>query len=162
MSDVFISYANEDRETASLLADWLQAKGWTVFWDSHLRTGDDWRRVVEAEVRQACCVVVLFSMAATTSSWVQEEAEIGKRRGVLLPVLLGLSEPPFGFGGIQASNLTDWDGGSESRGLADLIRAITMLCGGYESVRLWPLQLAIVVGWAKRWPALGPTINMNC
>ena len=31
MSDVFISYAREDREVASRLADRLKAEGWTVF-----------------------------------------------------------------------------------------------------------------------------------
>lgn len=162
MSEVFISYARQDRETASRLAKRLEAEGWTVFWDSRLRTGDDWRRVIETKVRSACCVVALVSKAALESSWVLEETEIARKRGVLLPVLLGLSEPPFGFGVVQASNLTGWDGVSENPELVTLVETITGLCGGTGTLMLWPLQVYIVIGWRKTWPALGPTVNMNC
>ena len=121
MSDIFVSYAREDREVASRLSARLKSEGWTVFWDSDLRTGDDWRKLVENEVKTACCVVVLWSKDSIGAHWVQEEAHVARERNVVLPALLGVSKPPFGFGGRQACNLTDWDGVAESAGLADLI-----------------------------------------
>ncbi len=39
MSDIFISYAREDREIAGRLAGALEAAGWSVWWDSKLRAG---------------------------------------------------------------------------------------------------------------------------
>ena len=40
MSDIFISYANEDRETAGLLADALEQFGWSVWRDREIAPGD--------------------------------------------------------------------------------------------------------------------------
>ena len=33
MSDIFISYAKEDKEKAGLLAEVLEEQGWSVWWD---------------------------------------------------------------------------------------------------------------------------------
>ncbi|MDH3672109.1 MAG: TIR domain-containing protein [Gammaproteobacteria bacterium] len=39
MSDIFISYASEDRERAKALAAALQAQDWSVWWDRDHRQG---------------------------------------------------------------------------------------------------------------------------
>jgi hypothetical protein len=162
MTDVFVSYSHQDREIADRLVARLKARGWTVYWDPHLRTGDEWKETVEAKVREACTVVVLFSTAASRSQWVRAEAAIGKERGVLLPVLLDMSQPPDDFSMFQGSNLAGWDGTSEPTGLLDLVHAIAARCGSHESVQLRPLQLFLVVGWPTKLPSMGATVNMNC
>ena len=39
MSDIFISYAKEDREQAGVLAAALEKLGWSVWWDRIIPTG---------------------------------------------------------------------------------------------------------------------------
>jgi len=39
MSDIFISYAREDVEKVQKLALVLEGKGWDVFWDRSIPTG---------------------------------------------------------------------------------------------------------------------------
>jgi hypothetical protein len=40
MSDVFLSYARQDAETARRFADAFEASGFTVWWDDALRSGE--------------------------------------------------------------------------------------------------------------------------
>ncbi len=37
MSDIFLSYASEDRERVRPLVEWLEEHGWSVSWDRKLR-----------------------------------------------------------------------------------------------------------------------------
>jgi hypothetical protein len=90
----------------------LEAMGWRVFWDRTIPTGKTWRQVIAQEIRSCRAVVVVWSRQSVESTWVQEEAEEGKRRDVLLPVLLDQVDPPFGFSSIQAADLTRWGGSS--------------------------------------------------
>ena len=39
-TDIFLSYARQDRGTARLFADGLVAEGFTVWWDASLRSGE--------------------------------------------------------------------------------------------------------------------------
>ena len=110
MSDIFISYASEDRPKAMMLAQILERQGWSVFWDRRIPTGKSWRETVGKELAEARCVVVLWSKTSIESSWVQDEADDAKRREVLFPVLIESVLPPFGFRSVQAADLTNWDG----------------------------------------------------
>ena len=110
MSDIFISYASEDRPKAMMLAQILERQGWSVFWDRRIPTGKSWRETVGKELAKARCVVVLWSKTSIESSWVQDEADDAKRREVLFPVLIESVLPPFGFRSVQAADLTNWDG----------------------------------------------------
>src|SRR5262249_7951489 len=53
--------------------------------------------------------------------WVLEEANYGRDRGILVPILIGVDRPPFGFSLIHARNLTDWDGGARATEAALLL-----------------------------------------
>jgi hypothetical protein len=70
-------------------------------------------------------VVVAWSTTSTKSEWVGEEAAVGKKRGVLVPVLLDHVEPPFGFTARQALDLTSL----EPERLDRLAAAIIPLAG---------------------------------
>jgi hypothetical protein len=110
MSDIFVSYAKEDRPRAKAFALALQQHGWSVFWDRVIPTGKTWRDVIGSEINAARCIVVLWSASSVHSRWVLEEADIAAQRGVLTPVLLDPVAPPLGFTSFQAADLTDWDG----------------------------------------------------
>ena len=88
MSDIFISYASEDRPRAEMLAQTLEGRGWSTFWDRTIPSGKTWRETIVTELNGARCVIVLWSKASIKSGWVQEEADDANRRGVLVPVLI--------------------------------------------------------------------------
>lgn len=121
MADIFLSYAGEDRETAGKLAQCFEATGLTVWWDRKIPAGMTWRQVIEKSLNDMACMVVLWSTSSIDSAWVNEEAEEGRARDKLVPVLIEPVVPPLGFRGIQAADLTTWDGSADAPGLRQLL-----------------------------------------
>ncbi len=123
--DVFISYAHEEVKTARRLTDALvAARGWSVWWDTSLRTGEQYPREIQDALAASRSVVVLWSKDATTSDWVIAEASEGWNRKILVPVLLGDSEPPLPFRQTQARTFSQWSGGLRDPALLGLIEDI--------------------------------------
>lgn len=129
VSDVFVSYANQDRERARKFVAILGARGWTVFWDRTIPTGRTWREIIGEELERTKCVVVLWSKDSVNSAWVHEEADDGLRRKILIPVRIDDVPPPIGFGSIQTADLSRWRGGKGSPLLRILLQDIHALVG---------------------------------
>jgi len=110
MADVFISYAREDRDQAEHIARGLGALGLDTFWDTEIPPGQTWADYIESKLTACKSVIVLWSVHSTKSQWVREEARIGRERAKLIPVMLDQSQPPFGFGEVQAADLSSWTG----------------------------------------------------
>lgn len=110
MADVFISYAREDRAFAERVARELASLGLECFWDSEIPPGQTWADYVEGKLSQSRAVIVLWSQHSTKSQWVREEARMGREKSKLIPVLLDGSQAPFGFGEVQAADLSAWTG----------------------------------------------------
>ena len=64
MPDILISYAKEDRLTARLLAAKLREGGHEVFWDRRIKAGAESNEEIQAALRNARCVLVLWSAAS--------------------------------------------------------------------------------------------------
>ena len=129
MADIFLSYANEDREKARAVAGLLESAGCTVWWDRRIPAGRTWRSMIEEALRDMRCMVVLWSTHSVGSDWVKEEAEEARALGRLIPVLIEPVKPPVGFRSIQAADLTDWDGSKDSLGARQLIADLESLMG---------------------------------
>ena len=143
MADIFISYANEDRERAGQLAALLEAAGWNVWWDRRIPAGRTWRTVLEEALDDARCMMVLWSRHSVTSPWVAEEAEEARRLSkTLVPVLINAVEPPIGFRAIQAADLTRWDGSADDPAARLLIADLKSLLGPLEQERVRPRERA--------------------
>jgi formylglycine-generating enzyme required for sulfatase activity len=110
MSDIFISYARQDRPRTEAIAKALEDHGWSVWWDWNIPAGKTFRQVIQEQLDKARCVIVLWSATSVSRKWVIEEASDGEDRGVLVPVLIEKVRPPLGFRSIQAADLTDWSG----------------------------------------------------
>jgi hypothetical protein len=124
MSDIFISYAREDQQRAEMLAQTLESRGWSIFWDRTIPIGKTWRETIGSELDDARCVIVLWSKISIKSAWVQDEADEAKRRGVFVPVLIENVQPPMGFRSIQAAHLENWDGTESTQAFRRLITDI--------------------------------------
>jgi multiple sugar transport system permease protein len=129
MSDIFLSYAREDLQAARRLAAALEVQGWSVFWDLTIRTGARWREAIDAALKDARCVVVLWSPNSVKSHWVMEEADHGLKRRVLVPAFLESVEPPLGFRSIHAADLSTWAGNREDAGIQQFLSDLAGILG---------------------------------
>ena len=126
---IFISYKHEDRLRARALADALETFGWHVWWDRDVKAGQTYRKVIGDALDAAGCVIVLWTATSVDSEWVQEEAQQGKERGVLVPILLDDVRPPLGFGQVQAANLVEWNEQPDDTRLHDVLSAVEAVYG---------------------------------
>lgn len=124
MADLFISYAREDSDRAKLIANSLEAEGFSVFWDNEIPAGQTWADFIEAKLTNSAAVLVVWTETSTKSQWVREEARMGRDAGKLIPVQLDGAMPPFGFGEVQAANLSGWAGDRASADWQRLVAAI--------------------------------------
>lgn len=127
--DVFISYANEDRERAHKLANTLESQGLSVWWDRKIVTGKSFDQVIEHELDTAKSVVVLWSKASISSEWVKNEAGVGAERGVLVPALIDSVKIPLEFKRKQTADLVNWDGDASHNGFRELYQGVMNAIG---------------------------------
>lgn len=102
MASIFLSYARDDLPTAKRIAGALEAAGHSVWWDQHLGAGSRFSKEIDAALRAADLVIVLWSRSSVESAWVQDEAAFGRDHDRLLPVAIDAVEPPLGFRQYQA------------------------------------------------------------
>lgn len=131
MSDIFVSYASEDRERVRPLVAALEREGWSVWWDRELHAGPRFDQAIEEALDAASCVVVLWSERSVSSDWVRTEANEALDRGILAPALIDDVRPPLAFRRTQTARLVGWPG---ERGELDaLLAGIRSLIGGAAS-----------------------------
>ena len=130
MSDIFISYAREDRDRAEAIAQALEKLGFTVWYDRKIPPGRTFDEVIQEALDEAKCVIVLWSKASVESNFVKEEAEKGRDQGILVPVLVDDVQLPLGFGRLQTANLVHWRGGRTHDEFKELSRSVAQILGG--------------------------------
>lgn len=126
MSDIFICYSRTDSAVATKLTQHLRAEGWSVFLDVHTHVGKRWHKEIEKELHAAKAIVALWSAISRDSDFVLEEAEYGKRKGILFPAFIEQVEFPYGFGRIQTADLIGWNAEPDHPGLAQLLESLQL------------------------------------
>jgi hypothetical protein len=129
MSDIFISYKREEQPIARKLADALEGEGWSVWWDPKLRAGEHFDDVIEKALKEAKCVIVIWSERSLLSGYVRDEATYALEQNKLVPVAIANVDLPFRFKRIHTLNLQNWDGSSQSSEFGKLIEDISGLLG---------------------------------
>jgi hypothetical protein len=124
MAQIFLSYASQDRPRAKAFGEALRDKGWSVFWDRTVPPGKVFDQVIDEALRQASCVVVLWSQASIESNWVKEEITDAAQRGTLIPALIDDVPLPLGFRRLQAARLIGWPEVKDSNEFAQLTASI--------------------------------------
>lgn len=150
MTDVFISYASEDRDRAGKLASALSAFGWSVWWDRKIITGQAFDQAIEHELETAKSVVVLWSKHSIASEWVKNEAAVASERGVLVPAIIDSVKLPLEFRRKQTAELIDWKGEPSHSGFQALCEGIATTIGGAPLHQPIPRQ-GQKVRWSPRW-----------
>lgn len=116
VSNVFLSYAREDRAFVLPFVRVLESRGYTAWWDRSIEAGAAFRDRIEAEIDRADWVIVLWSRASVRSEWVIDEATRAHERGILIPAELDDSRPPLGFGRFNNVDLRNWNGDAQHPG----------------------------------------------
>jgi len=124
---VFLSYAHEDERRAQEIISILEEAGLSVWWDGHLGGGQRFAPVIQAALERAKSVVVLWSKAAVTSHWVQDEAEYGRDHSHLVPLSIDGTLPPLGFRQFHVIDVSRAWGNSRAPEFDNLIRAVSAL-----------------------------------
>jgi adenylate cyclase len=129
VSRVFLSYARDDVDAARQLAEDIEQSGHDVWWDRHLHGGSRFDREIEAALKDAEAVVVLWSSASLNSAWVKDEAAEARDSERLVPVSIGSVKPPLGFRQFHTIDLGGWNGHGQPEALGELLEAISRTCG---------------------------------
>jgi len=116
LSDIFISYSRDDRVDAQRFADALETAGYSVWWDKALHAGDSFDIRIEAAIRAAKAIIVLWSENSVASRWVRAEATLADRLKTLVPVRIRVCELPIMFELTHTAELSDWEGSTEDEG----------------------------------------------
>jgi tetratricopeptide (TPR) repeat protein len=129
VTDIFLSYAREDREWVERLAAALEAEGLSLWWDDRLRGGQPFSIEIERAIEASAGVLVVWSEASQGSLWVRSEASAGMAASKLVPVLSEDVTPPIEFRQLHTWDLRDWAGEADHRDwqrlLADVRERLT-------------------------------------
>jgi TIR domain len=150
MTDVFVSYASEDRDRAAQLASALGKFGWSVWWDRKIIAGQTFDHAIERELENAKSVIVLWSKHSIGSEWVKNEAAAAAERGVLVPATIERVKLPLEFRRKQTADLIDWKGEPSHSGFQALCEGITNTIGGAPPHQAIPGQRE-KLHWNPRW-----------
>ena len=124
MADIFLSYVRADAARARALASLLEQAGYSVWWDRHIKGGTQFAQEIEAALKAAKKVIVLWSERSIDSPWVRDEAAAGRDSGRLVPVTLDGAQAPLGFGQYQTINFSNWRGRGKPSTFEDLLEAL--------------------------------------
>jgi len=116
MADIFISYSKADHALALKLSAFLEAEGWSVWWDKSLGAADLYRDEIMKQLAAARAVITIWTENSIKSDWVRAEAGAAKAQGKLIPVKtpeVAYGDIPLPFGEMHTENV----------GSTELIRA---------------------------------------
>lgn len=130
--DAFVSYKREDRDRIAPLIAHLRESGLNVWWDVDIPGGSSWRPQIRQFLDDAKCIVVLWSERSVSpdAEFVHDEASVGHKRGVLLPIRIDDVSPPLGFGQVQCLDLVGWTGDSQDVRVAHVVDAVRARAAG--------------------------------
>lgn len=127
MSDIFISYARSTEPQAQRIAELMREAGHAVWRDDELPAHLPYAAVIEAQLRAAKAVVVVWSADAVKSQWVRAEADLAREAGTLVQLSIDGSIPPLPFNQIQCAQLNDWSGAADAPGWRKVFASVEEL-----------------------------------
>jgi formylglycine-generating enzyme required for sulfatase activity len=144
MADIFISYSKQEPEPTRKLAAELEGRGYTVWWDTSLLAGDDFRRIIVKELNAAKAVIVIWTPASVHSNFVIEEAQRGQTARKLIPLrvpAVEIDDIPLGFGTLHTVMVDD---------VEHVVNALAAL-GVYRAIGCIKVDAKIIHGAPDGW-----------
>ncbi len=129
MVDVFISYKSERRKAAAHLAKILECYGYSVWYDYSLIKGRDFAQQIDAKIREAKAVIVLWCSLSVRSEWVADEAALAAKLDLLVPAKIEPCELRVDFDRKDYLDLTLWGGAPRDHALDALLAALKQKTG---------------------------------
>jgi adenylate cyclase len=124
MADVFVSYARSDKALVAPLVAAIEAQGWSVWWDPEIDAGQQFDDQIEAELKKARAVVVVWTPTSAVSRWVRGEAREAADRGTLVPVRFGGASLPMDVRAIHTTDLDGWGENAQGPQFQALLRSL--------------------------------------
>ena len=129
MADIFISYSSTDKTIVKRIAGLLEKKGWSVWWDRQIPIGRKYDTVIETEIQNAGCVLVVWTERSIKSEWVKNEASEAAAKEKMVPMVLETVTLPLAFRRIESAMLIDWKGEEDHPELEILYSSISNIIG---------------------------------
>ena len=110
MADIFISYSKLEPGPTELLAQALVERGYRVWWDTSILTGDNFREVILQQLASARAVIVIWTGHSVGSDWVISEADRARASKKLIPVrtsAVRVHDIPPPFDRLQTDDVTN-------------------------------------------------------
>jgi hypothetical protein len=105
---IFISYSRDNLDFVTRLVDSLRKRGETVWFDSHIRSGNQWDNTIEREVRNADLLITVLSDTSVTSHNVMDEVSLAMDLGkTIIPIKIRECEIPMRLRRYQYIDFTE-------------------------------------------------------
>jgi adenylate cyclase len=127
MADVFVSYARSDKTRVAPLVAAIEAKGWSVWWDPEIDAGQQFDDQIEAELKAAKAVLVVWTPTSAVSRWVRGEAREAADRGTLVPVRFDGASLPMDVRAIHTTDLDGWNEDPQSPPFQAMLRSLSAM-----------------------------------
>ena len=154
-ADVFISYKRGDRARVGPLVEALRALAVSVWIDDELAPGDSFTTEICDQIDRCRTQIVCWTPAACESDWVRGEAELGRRRGVLLCVQLEPCrvQPPFNM--LHTEDLSAWRGGDGDSAWIKVLHAlgVRLTRPGLATLPNARRNEALLAAWRRDYPS---------
>ena len=124
MADVFVSYARSDKALVAPLVAAVEAQGWSVWWDPEIATGEEFDDQIEAAIKAAKAMLVVWTPVSVASRWVRGEAREAAELGILVPVRFDAARLPMDVRAIHTTDLDGWYENPASPPFQDMLRAL--------------------------------------
>lgn len=124
MADIFVSYARSDKARVAPLVLAIERQGWSVWWDPEIDAGQQFDDQIEAELKAAKAVLVIWTPASAASRWVRGEAREAADLGTLVPVRFERTRLPMDVRAIHTTDLDDWAENEASGPFQALLRSL--------------------------------------
>lgn len=141
------------------IAEILQGKGYSVWWDEELPAHRAYSEVIEERLKSSQAVLVIWSTDAAKSEWVRAEADVARQMHKLVQLSIDGALPPMPFNQIQCPALTNWNGEPEERAWRRIETSLAELVRGERQSE--PGQITMARASAGRSICVLPFVNMG-
>lgn len=130
MSQIFLSYKRENKESVQRVVQALRAAGLSLWWDQDITPDAPWEQTIERELEASKVVIVAWSQAAVASENVKAEARRARNQGKLIQIFVEPCEPPLFFGERQGVDLSSWNGDAGDHRFQTVLTAVRAILEG--------------------------------